>query len=339
MNQSAMLFLITLVLVGLGSIAQANGQYEIQSYEAGLFAQAAQMDQEMLQGCRNCSVAGTAGDQICNATYDTIFNKGVVSIHLAFGYMDVSEGMYVSWGGANLDANESVDGAAEAAFVNQVLQPCYGYLSGACGFQRDAVHSGLLLKRVVYRGRSILLKIQVTHSSATPDLETNLHEAAWQQNAMSQQSERNFFGALGDADLLVYTGHARGGGGPDFHPPRLNSRGTPNYAGYYRPVKPGLRALTSALSVAPKVPSLLAVLGCNSDSLFRRSILATRPKLGLITLSNLTDFDAVFRESYLIIDGFLKQECAATYRGSLEQMSAQTGARPILTNFLTTFPY
>jgi hypothetical protein len=322
---------LLLAAVSIGPLpAFADG---LTSYQESIFVQAAQISQNLNQNCQNCSYAGTPqADSACNTVYGRAFLKPVVSIHVAFGYMDISEGVPTIYGGYQFSPGQSVDGYAEEAFMTEIQKPCYTS-AGACGFRPQGPGSNVFIKSAKLNGKSVTLKIETTHASATPDLMTNLGPQAKLQTAQTFISELNFFGSIATSDLTIYTGHARAGGGPDFHPPVLKQDGTPNYGGYYLANHPGINHLIKSLKESPRHPALLALLGCNTDKLFRKQIIATDSKMGLVTLNDLTEFEAVFRATYLITDGFLKRQCGPTLKMVVNQFSAQTGSQAVLTHF------
>jgi hypothetical protein len=326
------LFLVLTVSVE----SQAGFLNPFKTYEEWLFGNAAKMNTQMLSSCADCSTAeDSQADRACLDQYNAIYGKGVVSIHMAFGYMDASEvpggGVY---GGVKLQPNQSIDEVSSLGLVEQLLKPCRWHRNGACGFERDSSDAEVLVKPMHYHGQPVTVKIRVTHASATPFLATNIGPEAELQAAMTERSELNFFESLGASDLTIYTGHARGGGGPDFMPPHLTKDGEDNYDGYYRKVKPGLKHLLSSLSQASHKPPLLAILGCKTDSLFKQPVLKVAPEMGLITTTEKTYFEDGFQNTFIVIDSFLKKECGATFQKSLQVVKASNGARLVMTNFL-----
>jgi hypothetical protein len=303
------------------------------AFEAQMYGYVAQLNDHMLRSCADCTTADDAGaDMACRSQYGSVFSKDEISLHVAFGYMDASEtpggGRY---GGQALLPNQSIDPIASEGLIQQLTLACHRN-QGACGFTRDPNNSELLYKSVRVNGRRVGVSLRITRGSETPFLSDNLGAAADAQNSRTARSEVNFFGSLGASDLTIYMGHARSGGGPDFSPPILLADLTPNYP-LYRKQKPGLNKLLTALKKTSSHPAVLALLGCKSDPLFRKPLLSVDPKLGLITLPDLTYFEDGFQETYLVLDAFLRRECAGAFHKTLNQVDSGI-VSPNIINFL-----
>lgn len=328
--------LVSSFLVGLFS-AVAVWAYDGRpnKFEDRMYGRARQLNQSLLQNCQDCSFAESpSADRACKSQYDSIYTKPEVNIHVAIGYMDDSEnpnGNY--YAGVPIVLNESVDSAARAGLIRQLTLPCEGD-QGACGFQRHPVDQELLSKTITYHGQQTVVHIRATNASATPLFETNTGEGKGRQSIATYRSEENFFGSFSTSDLTVYTGHARGGGGPDFNPPVRLPDGSADYNGYYRVKKPGLKHLFSSLSQASAHPPLLAIIACKSDELFHATVQKAAPGIGLVTTSDLIFFEDGFTATYLVIDSFLRQECGSTFQKSLGALKPSNGTYLKMSNFL-----
>jgi hypothetical protein len=320
------------------SLAQTALAYDssTNNYVNRLFARARALNADMLEECENCTFASSpAADPVCRDTYNSVFVKREVNIHIAFGYMDDSEnaeGDYFA--GKRLQFNESIDDRALGGLIHQLVQPCRDE-GGACGFTRDALDQKLLRKTVNYRGQTTLVQLHVTNGSATPILSINTAEGQKRQALATWVAEQNFFGSLDTSDLTIYTGHARSGGGPDFNPPVRRGDGHPDYEGYYRVKTPGLKRLVSALRGAKSHPKLLALIACKSDDLFRTPVLRAAPGMGFMATSDLMYFDDGFINTFLVLDGFLRQECDETFQRTLATLKTRNGSYIRTSNFLT----
>lgn len=305
-------------------------------HEVHMYASATRMNQNVLKNCRECSFAESpSADPVCRDRYDKIYLKPEVNIHVAIGYMDASEDPAGGWyGGVQLRMNEAIDGRAQQGLLRHLTLPCRSSSGGACGFQRHAVDQTLLTKTVQYRGQATRVNVRITNSAATPILSTNTAEGQKRQELATWIAEENFFGTLGTSDLTIYTGHARGGGGPDFTPPVLKADGTADYNGYYRVRKPGLKRLVSTLKSSSSTPSLMAVIACKSDELFRAPVQAAAPNMGWIATSGLIYFEDGFMATYLVLDGFLRQECGETFKKTLSGLKTTNGAKMVIDGFL-----
>jgi hypothetical protein len=324
----------TLVFIGTSMVSVAFAARSL-THEAQLYGRARQINERVLKNCRNCSFAESpSADPVCRDKYDQIYKKPEVNVHVAIGYMDDSENPNGGWyGGVQLRPNEAIDGLAQEGLLHHLTLPCRSG-GGACGFQRHSVDQTLVFKTIEYRGQSTRINVRITNSAATPILAVNTAEGQKRQALATSIAEENFFGTLGHSDLTVYTGHARGGGGPDFTPPVLKEDGTADYNGYYRVKKPGLKKLVSALQSHSSKPSLMAIIACKSDDLFRAPVQQAAPGTGWIATSGLIYFEDSFIATYLVLDGFLKQECGSTFQKTLQGLQTTNGASMVMDGFL-----
>lgn len=149
-----------------------------------------------------------------------------------------------------------------------------------CGFSRDS--------RDVELFRKGNIRLRVIASSAGPDDEEDRKDPF--QAMRTAHAERVFLDGLRDADVVIYNGHSRGGGGPDFRPPRL-SGGAVDYE-WYRARKPGMRPVLEALKRGMRESrlQLLSFLSCASAKHFVQSVESARPGLNTVTTPQLLYF-------------------------------------------------
>jgi hypothetical protein len=321
------LLALTSLLILTSATVQA---YEPRSlaHETQIYRRAMQITQNVFRNCRDCSFAQSeSADPVCRSKFDKVYLKNQVNIHLAIGYMDDSEnpsGGY--YAGVQLQPNEAIDGIAQEGFLRNLTTPCRNRDGqGACGFSRQSGDQNLLVKTIQYRGQTTQVNLRVTNAAATPILSTNTTEGARRQALATRMAEENFFESLSTSDLTIYTGHARGGGGPDFAPPVLKDDGTANYNGYYRVKKPGLTRLLAELNKANAHPTMMAILACKSDDLFRGPVLQAAPSMSWVATSDLVYFEDGFIATYLVLDGFLRQECQSTFQKTLLGLETTNG--------------
>ena len=115
-----------------------------------------------------------------------------------------------------------------------------------------------------------------------------------------------FKNSLSTNDVVLYLGHARSGGGPDFTLPVLNKNNHVDY-GYYKVHKPGLTSLISGLSSTN--PKVLGILACKSTGLFSGTLKKYLPHSTLITADELFDYNDILPTGLNIIEAVAQQSC------------------------------
>jgi len=205
----------------------------------------------------------------CFQTYLRLYEKDEVDMRVVFGYKDARPARFVG------DRYERI------ALVEYLLRPCAKNFH-ACGFARIRDDADLLTKTVIGPdGRDKLVNLHVVQASAGPDDDENRKSdsfQAWQ----SAHATKIFEQGLREADVVLYSGHSRDGGGPDFAPPKLNYKGHVNYY-WYGLKKPGLKAVVRQLRNAKRTPKLFGLLSCTSDKHFSDEVGKVAKPMGLLT--------------------------------------------------------
>ncbi|RYZ66278.1 MAG: hypothetical protein EOP05_19370, partial [Proteobacteria bacterium] len=218
---------------------------------------------EQLSQYKNTPARSAQEQASCASFYSNVKKKGEMKIALGLGYYDSSEGepfsfqIYSPTGQlttANFGMNATIDIAYDDLYRELLVRPCSGSLQ-LCGFKEKA--PGLFEKKVkTPEGKKIKAIVEMRHASVTPEHASNVGPMSSEQIAKSDATTRWFFGQVAQADLLVYNGHSRKGGGPDFHPPKLRENLHVNYS-WYEKNSPGINRLTSALREAPVKPAAI----------------------------------------------------------------------------------
>ena len=124
--------------------------------------------------------------------------------------------------------------------------------------------------------------------------------------------------------MVVYNGHARKGGGPDFAPPRLLANSHVNYDWYGRKT-PGLNHLTAALRNAQDKPAAVLLMACNSVLLFEKQVAAASSKSAFAGITLVPKSGTVpVKGTISGIDSYLKMQCQS---GVTEEMSLDEDMR------------
>lgn len=254
----------------------------------------------------------TASPLQCLPLYYNAIEKGVIDIRYAFGYFDLSEGKEEIWQDQNYGYSPSLDIGFYNGLRKVLLNACPKDSNLVlCGFTDvgpETQGKSILEKKIKVYGKDVKVRITMTQGSASESYEDNRGRLSRLQEDLTRQSEENFFDSIGEADIVIYNGHSRDGGGPDFAPPILDRHMHTNYP-LYRARKPGFKKLLEALRRHPKNDTVLALLSCDSKDHFRRLINQINSKQRLImTEEILTNVD-VLKSSVGYLDGILKGKC------------------------------
>ncbi len=257
----------------------------------------------------------------CTQFYDQFFSSAHVRVTLALGYMDIPK---------QNERTESDEVLALSAFnsLSKLLKkPCKGSLK-LCDFkQRSPNEFVKSIKRI--DGETINVSLSVLHSAASSSNYENTWGAFVQkQKQQSEESERRFLNSIerGD-DLVVYMGHARSGGGPDFFPPILLENGHANYK-HYRQKQEGIKDLLQVIKDSFHPPQILGLLACKSTSLFASRVERVYQNLGedysdylILTASDLFYFEDAVPTGYAIADSLLNERCGIGFERAIKSAS------------------
>ncbi len=254
----------------------------------------------------------------CRNFSDLYTSDGVLDIRYNLGYFDDSTGKAISWAGWNWGYSPSADEGVFQAWRSVLKESCPNNTRHLCGFTEvssanEIVRDGktLLTKRAEIQGRIVDVRITLTHASASPIFLDNIGSLSLRQQHLSQISEDAYFTGIGSADIAFYNGHSRDGGGPDFHPPRLNSAKKPNYDGYYRVHRAGITRLINELKKGPRKDTVIGLFSCDSKLHFERRLLANNQMQKMIlTLPGIHYFDAL-NATTGYLEGLLRGSCGA----------------------------
>ncbi len=240
-----------------------------------------------------------------------------ISITLAFGYMDVSAGQDIIDSQTSLYGRGAVlDGDSRQAMETMLMAPCKVLSGGSqaqgCGFKKSR---GRLVKTLVnpITGQRYSASIQLVSASVTADDHTNRTRFKAQQIKKSRSTKSRFLSAIATDDVVIYLGHARSGGGPDFEPPVMTSSNRVNYS-HYRSTQEGIRSLLGALQSNRKKPQVIGLLACKSANLFARSVKRVAPTSRVVTADHLFDYSDIVPTAYAIIESTLANQCGNSFK-------------------------
>ncbi|HVK61249.1 MAG TPA: hypothetical protein VM432_06845 [Bdellovibrionales bacterium] len=252
----------------------------------------------------------------CDRFYSKVRSTGQMKIVMGIGYYDFSEGEpfgfdYREDGSFaikhhDFGMNATIDITYDIMYREILTRRCSGSLQ-LCGFTEVA--RGVYSKTVTDpRGQKIQATVEIKDSSVTPEHSQNIGVLAAQQQAKSDATTQWFFDSVKSADLVIYNGHSRKGGGPDFHPPKLLQNLHVNYS-WYGKNTPGLKRLLTALSSAPTKPAALLMMSCNSANLFEKPIRKAAPQMSVAGTNAVIPGNIPNKGAIAGMDAFLKFQC------------------------------
>lgn len=249
----------------------------------------------------------------CQSQIVDMAKDNQLTIFVALGYLDFSAGQDFQDSSTSLyQFGEVLDLDAHKAFEQALTRTCStGGLGSknqafACGFSRSGGGFSKTVKNR-FTGKNMKVSIRVASSAYTSNDQQNKTTYANQQNKKSKNTHAQYLSALKNYDAVIYLGHARSGGGPDFYPPRLLSNGRVDY-GYYKKNRPGISSMLQNLQ-GNYGPDVIGVLACKSTGLFSSSIRKYSPHSGLITADNLFDFSDLMPSGMTLLEALVSQRC------------------------------
>lgn len=276
--------------------------------------------------------AETADEQSkCDRFYSRIHSTREMKILIGIGYYDSSEGEPIEvdyypegtrvLAHGSFGVNGTQDLAVYQSYRELLTAHCEGKLQ-FCGFKESS--PGELSKKVkMPDGTKVNVVLEIKHPSVSTVHYDNVGPLKAQQTEKTAEMNEWFFGGLKDADLAIYHGHARKGGGPDFSPPVLLKNLHVNYP-FYQQARPGLTNLLNGLKAAQH-PAALVLMACNSTLLFGKSVESAAPDMGLISTNFVPKTgEGVFKASIATVDSFLRFQCKSGFEKEVYSDADQT---------------
>lgn len=252
------------------------------------------------------------GADKCESMYSNVMSKGVIDIRYALGYFDDSTGEERIWDGINYGLSPSLDIETFNALRKELTTRCWNRSLRACGFDEsgDPKQGKVVLQKYVdLHGKKTLVRLTLTQASATPSFEDNKGSQAARQNFLTLQSEDNFFNGLKVADVVLYNGHSRNGGGPDFNPPILMSNKHVNYKGYYEVKRPGILRTMASLKENPNKGIIVGFFSCYSKKHFYNTFMKANPSQRVVLSADTIDYFDSLKASVGYLEGLLRGSC------------------------------
>lgn len=225
-----------------------------------------------------------------------------IEIRMAFGYMD-----YIT----------SVDDQyVAAAFATSLTRRC-SLGQSACGFTPDPDDAELLTKEMRIMGpdgrpRRRLIKLHLRSASYTNDERLNRGTYLEEQKQKTAEAKHFFEEGLARADMVLYVGHARDGGGPDFGPPMVNPKTRRTDYNWHRANPHGLASMLKSLKEARSPAKFVGIFACNAKEHFGEYLRKTSPKTSFV-LSGANEFEASVGQAAATLDSVLGMKCSPEF--------------------------
>lgn len=262
------------------------------------------------------------GPAKCENVYAKAMNKGVLDIRYALGYFDDSTGEERVWNGINYGLSPSLDIEVFNALRKELTNRCWDRSLRTCGFDESGdPKSGkvVLQKYVDLHGKKTLVRLTLTQGSATESFVLNKGAQAARQRHITAQAEDNFFNGLKVADIVLYNGHSRNGGGPDFNLPILMSNNKVNYKGYYEVKRPGIIRTMQSLKENPNKEIIVGFFSCYSKKHFYNTFIQANPRQRVILSADTIDYFDTLKASVGYLEGFLRGSCGQDLADTAKQ--------------------
>lgn len=268
---------------------------------------------ELIDASESSSLPIPGDSNKCQPLYKNVLQNKVLDIRYALGYFDDSKGTDIIWNGKNWGYSPSLDiGIFEgirAALTESCRKKSQLHLCGFSEIGNASSGKVVLTKPIQLMGEDIQVRITLTHASASESFIENTQSSNQRQQFLTHQSEESYFGGIGKADVVIYNGHSRNGGGPDFNPPILDNRLHTDYNGYYEIQRPGIKRVLDLIKSGENKESVLAFFSCYSKKHFYRDLLLANPEQSLILSAEKIDYHDSLKASVGYIEGFMRGAC------------------------------
>lgn len=267
------------------------------------------------------------GDVQCLPLFKNPIKNGLMDIRYALGYFDDSQGIDIIYDNVNYGMSPSLDIEVFHVVRAFLAKPCEGSRV-LCGFSPsgDPEQGKVTLeKQINLLGNQITARITLTQASASDNFVQNQSTLKDRQSFLTLQSEENYFGGLGIADVVFYNGHSRNGGGPDFNPPQLGPDLHVNYDGYYKVVHPGIKRVLAQIKQNPNKDSVIGLFSCFSESHFYDMLIKANPKQRMVLSSDVINYLDSLKASLGYLEGLMRGQCGQNLADIAKQDTVKAG--------------
>jgi hypothetical protein len=259
-----------------------------------------------------CSERDSKISKGCRSRYEKMYKDPVLNIAVGFGYFEEdAPGRFVN------------DVPMRVALIQMLtINPCPANIS-ACGFKRNPDDADKLFKEIINPwGKKHRVELSLISGAISADNSLNLNPSNKDRQLKScENATQQFMNHVKKGDeVVLYVGHSRDGGGPDFCPPKLLPNGHPDYK-TYRSQKFGHKRMLEALeqaSAAGKTQEIIGMFSCNSKRLFLNAYSQKSKNTGFIMSSGDTFNQDQLKNLFGSIDSVLAQHCEEGFAHSVK---------------------
>lgn len=241
---------------------------------------------------------------ITNAAPLTKTLKSRVQVTLALGYFDGNAKNDFRYEGRNYGRHAAVDPFLRAAVEQVLTRDCKNKRLQLCGFELLSTNDVESFYRREGDG-GIIQELRVLSGAYSPYHEENIGRDSKDQLRRSERAEQAFMNAFRSSEAVVYVGHSRKGGGPDFRPPRLKNNEV-DYASYAKD-RPGAKRTLNAVKDRNRRTRSLALLSCDSTEWFLGEVRKAGPDLELATVKGDLRAEELVAAALANVELFLRQ--------------------------------
>ncbi len=322
------ILLIPILLTSIFSLAQQEEAVEkprpkIYGYDYWAFKKATDFLTKIDQNPDMQKMSETKGGNLqCLPVFKNAIKNGVLDIRYALGYFDDSQAIDIMYDGFNFGLSPSLDIEIYSALRRVLTLPCSSQTLQFCGFKEsDNALTGkvTLSKYVNILGAKVLAQMTLTYASASESFVANKGPLMAQQKILTLQSESNYFDHIAKSDVVIYNGHSRNGGGPDFNPPILNNSLHVNYDGYYRVKKIGITRVLNQIKSNPNKDFILGLFACYSQKHYYNSLIQANPKQRMVLSIETIDYFDSLKASIGLVEGLLRGQCGDNLNKIMQQ--------------------
>jgi hypothetical protein len=183
---------------------------------------------------------------------------------------------------------------------------------GFCQFvaQKEQPHQPFHYTRELTTSFNEKVHVDIFVMNSSYDLSNSANLSTYRnEQRLQSENAQEFYGwALQNTDVVLYEGHSRDGGGPDFSPPRRASNGKVNYHWYHKN-QPGLKFLTNQLRATNSSPYFLGLYSCASQLHFKGRLSKELRDSSLILSTKV--IEAIYTKEALLttLESVLNFEC------------------------------
>lgn len=261
---------------------------------------------DILNGRHSCRIHSEQSEASCHSVFDRLRQKPKIRIGIHFGYF-------------NSDTSDSVNDRIEfSAIVHMLERSCTAEIEPLCGFQFEGGSQEPTWVKVVHVGGvSKKIVIHAQYASLTTSDSMNNGPVKSSQDSLSRVAERSFLRSVTHDDVVIYDGHSRDGGGPDFKSPIRKQNRHVDYD-YYHQHRVGIEKLLATLRDASRRPDVLALLSCSSQMHFCEPLENAAPRTTLLLSDAEVSGSTVMEALAVLLAGVIKGACVQDVSDALK---------------------